>query len=742
MIKKKIKKLVQNPYLFFYDFFRKRCNISQNSDQQDNNIDIASLQRKIVFIEKLLNINSWNNSNFKSDFNCETWTYIANKKTIFRNNIWCAHYKNFFPNASPINPYELEKNFIDANCILLHGRGVNITMSQDISISIYNNMNIFYSEDGFLHSIVRPNDTDYDELYRIGLSLVVDSKGSYFAANRPSELEDMLNSDLELSEQQLERAQKNINFIKKNYISKYNNQPIKKISIGRTGTKKVLVVDQAVNDFSISLGGCTDSTFIEMLLAAIHENPDCDILVKVHPDMIQNPNRGGKGTRIYGHYTDFDFSKYKNVYIIAEYINPISLLEQVDKVYVVTSQMGFEALFCGKEVIIFGLPFYAGWGCGELRSTNSNIGRRKKKRTIQEIFYITYLKYVRYANPLTKQVCEIEEILSHILETRNRYMLEFNIENDIQINAKEYSNEQNSIINIAFATDYNFYKNTIVAILSLLESASSNTFYNIYCFHSNDLNNDARAEMHTYIKKYSNHAQIEFLNIDELISSGYECRGVSKMSYARLFIHRFIKDIDKIIYSDVDVIFNSDLSEVYNFNYGNHLMAACIDIGQNSNKLFSHHLQHFPYWKKYMGTLKGRYFSAGFLIINLRKIRESEIDKKWEELITEPFNYQDMDIINATINNYIFQIHSKYCIIPRALRLGIYEDGVKEKFIPKTHLEQIKSNVAIYHFAGIKPWDDKSVIGADIWWSFVKKYPELYSYFKFRYAQKKLLRLK
>ena len=39
----------------------------------------------------------------------------------------------------------------------------------------------------------------------------------------------------------------------------------------------------------------------------------------------------------------------------------------MDRVYVVSSTMGFEALLAGKSVTCFGMPWYAGWGATDDR---------------------------------------------------------------------------------------------------------------------------------------------------------------------------------------------------------------------------------------------------------------------------------------------------------------------------------------------------------------------------------------
>ncbi len=68
-----------------------------------------------------------------------------------------------------------------------------------------------------------------------------------------------------------------------------------------------------------------------------------EIWVKVHPDVLE-----GKKT---GYFADLRATQ--RVRLIAENVSPQSLLRHVSRVYVVTSQYGFEALLAGKPVTCF-----------------------------------------------------------------------------------------------------------------------------------------------------------------------------------------------------------------------------------------------------------------------------------------------------------------------------------------------------------------------------------------------------
>lgn len=269
---------------------------------------------------------------------------------------------------------------------------------------------LLYLEDGFIRSIVPVNNKKALNKYKVGHSIIIDDLGLHINAKWKSRLERLLNSDIKLTHEQLGRSRNLINIIVTNRISKYNHQPIFIPQIGREGRKKVLVIDQVYGDQSIYYGLANTETFANMLRSAIDENPHADIIVKTHP-ATKNSSQGG----FYQNLNE------KNIYKITYDINPISLLQYVDKVYVCTSQMGFEAVLCGKEVHVFGMPFYAGWGVTNDRQV---CVRRTRKRTLEELFYLIYIVYSKYVSYKTESICEIEQVLQEILELRSEYFKE------------------------------------------------------------------------------------------------------------------------------------------------------------------------------------------------------------------------------------------------------------------------------------------------------------------------------
>lgn len=239
------------------------------------------------------------------------------------------------------------------------------------------------------------------------LGYVYDDMAYYFMADYPNRIIQKLNSDETPSDAEMTRAHATLERIVHQRVSKYNAQPMHAPAMTEGYARRVLVCDQAYADASTVYGKVGDAEFERMLLAAITENPDAEILVKTHPDTVWE-----KETRT-GYYAHL--KSQGRVRLLRDPVNPYVLFDLVDTVYVGTSQMGLEALFAGKKVVTFGAPFYAGWG---LTDDRQKIPHRHRNRTLAEIFHYFYVWYSIYHLPDQDGPAEIEDVLSYI--ERNR----------------------------------------------------------------------------------------------------------------------------------------------------------------------------------------------------------------------------------------------------------------------------------------------------------------------------------
>jgi capsular polysaccharide export protein len=199
---------------------------------------------------------------------------------------------------------------------------------------------VWRCEDGFLRSLgLGPDGPPW--------SLLIDDLGIYYDAHAPSRLEALISQSLTAT--QTQRAEALRHLWQAERVSKYNGAR----ESPPPRDPFVLVVDQTLGDLSIRFGMADGTSFVRMLQAALDNHPDCRVLLKTHPDVAAGRKRG--------YFGPVDLS-HPRIDLCADGGHPAALLEQAEAVYVVTSQLGFEALLWGRPVHCFGMPFYAGWG--------------------------------------------------------------------------------------------------------------------------------------------------------------------------------------------------------------------------------------------------------------------------------------------------------------------------------------------------------------------------------------------
>ena len=255
-------------------------------------------------------------------------------------------------------------------------------------------------EDGFLRSV------GLGEAGAASLSLVVDGVGVYYDATRPSRLERLITTADDWCDADMTaRARALIDRIVASGISKTNMGGPLDPAILRPG-RRVLVVDQTLNDASIGYGMADTDSFRAMLAAAKARNPDAQIIVKRHPAVAAGRKQGCLAA------ADLD-----GVTLIDADVRPADLLAAVDAVYCVTSALGFEALLRGLPVACFGAPFYSGW---DLTTDAVDTGRRGVTRSIEQVAAAALIAYSRYVDPVTGRRCEVEQALDRLIALRDR----------------------------------------------------------------------------------------------------------------------------------------------------------------------------------------------------------------------------------------------------------------------------------------------------------------------------------
>lgn len=254
-------------------------------------------------------------------------------------------------------------------------------------------------EDGFLRSVGLGNQDP-------PLSLIIDDLGVYYDATHPSRLESLIQRPLSEAESARARALRTAWCEAR--VSKYNHLPEERAPLPYPA---VLVADQTFGDPAIAYGLANPGCFQRMLEAALDEHPASTILLKIHPDVFAGRKRG--------HFDSNCLTRLERVQVLTRDLHPVSLLERVEAVYTVTSQLGFEALLWGRPVRTFGMPFYAGWGL-----TTDDLPAPERRTAVvglESLIHAALIEAPRYLDPETGERCEVERVMEWMqLQRRQR----------------------------------------------------------------------------------------------------------------------------------------------------------------------------------------------------------------------------------------------------------------------------------------------------------------------------------
>ena len=257
-------------------------------------------------------------------------------------------------------------------------------------------------EDGFLRSV------GLGKARHQALSIVVDDLGLHHDPLHQSRLEEMILQDCTFLA--LGHARQIRTRLIEERLTKYNWEANDRPRFSRPKkAKRILIVDQVAHDASTARYGV--GAFQRMWRDALDQ--DAEILLRDHPDVLAGFSTGVV-RKLAGTYTR-DIRDGRGAID--------DLLREIDEVWTVSSQFGFEALIRGKRVVTYGMPFYAGWGLTEDRASDpaSMAARRRrspKTAVIDELVAAALVQYPIYYDPVEDRCVGIEKVMDRLCAWR------------------------------------------------------------------------------------------------------------------------------------------------------------------------------------------------------------------------------------------------------------------------------------------------------------------------------------
>ena len=283
------------------------------------------------------------------------------------------------------------------------------------------------------------------------------------------------------------------------------------------------------------------------------------------------------------------------------------------------------------------------------------------------------------------------------------------------------SSKKGIIVPVLLATDRNYLFQTGVTIQSVVENASPNNTYKFYIFMPESPLDEDKVLFNRIIEaNRPKKVSINYIIIDTdkyFKKAVMRIEHISKPTFYRLIAAGILKDYDKLVYLDSDVIVESDISDYFSINIDNYYVA-----GVKATSYVSAKNGNIKYCQENGLPAIDQYINAGVILMNLKQIRENDLEKEFLARVPKGYRSQDQDIINGVCYNHILHIPYKYnCQISK------YEQDYVSllKVFSEEIVNEAHNAPCIIHYASsIKPWNNLDCILAERWFRYAKKLPE------------------
>lgn len=280
-----------------------------------------------------------------------------------------------------------------------------------------------------------------------------------------------------------------------------------------------------------------------------------------------------------------------------------------------------------------------------------------------------------------------------------------------------------NVINICFAADDGYIVPTAAAIASVCCNSNSKIKYNIFVVMPAGSTENAEKALAYSAENYQNiSVHIIECNIFDLenLHKGDDTRYLSatKTALLKFRLPSLFNDLDKILYLDGDVIVKDDLVSLFSFDISGYYAAAVRDLPQVLYKE-----------QKIGGDISGKdYFNSGVMLLNLKKMRENNIENQLIETKRSytDFSLMDQNIFNIVFKNAVLQLPLEYnaCYVNLLESKTKYDIKQINEMYNRNYenILQLFLDIKIVHFSSkLKPWYFYDVPFADEWLFYYKK---------------------
>ena len=236
-----------------------------------------------------------------------------------------------------------------------------------------------------------------------------------------------------------------------------------------------------------------------------------------------------------------------------------------------------------------------------------------------------------FENIYNKTYGKINNYYEYKIENEVNYLIKNKVLKDIIdneiISFKDFKEVENYIklipypnlnyISVAFCIDNNYSLYGYVSMTSILETKNFNTFVSFYIIIKKDFSEQNKEIILSLYEKYD-FLNISLIYMDDRYKNVKVINYLNQIAYFRLSLGELLPNLNRIIYLDSDVIVYNDLTNLFNINFNGYMiLSRKAPKGMEIDELMK--------------------INSGILLLNLKKMRDTNFEQKIIKIINEGF---------------------------------------------------------------------------------------------------------
>ncbi|EGT0622796.1 MULTISPECIES: glycosyltransferase family 8 protein [Citrobacter] len=271
-----------------------------------------------------------------------------------------------------------------------------------------------------------------------------------------------------------------------------------------------------------------------------------------------------------------------------------------------------------------------------------------------------------------------------------------NFKDIIELDRRVTPCDDRDTFNISWGIDKNYQTGAAISIASILENNKQNNINFTFHIIADYLDQEYIVLLTQLAEQYKTVIKLYHIDSEPLVSLPKTNIWPVSIYYRLLSFDYFSERLDRLLYLDADITCKGSLEDLAALKFDGEYGAVVVDVDSMQDK--SAERLHNP-------EFKGNYFNSGVMYINLQQWLNSNLTKKFFELLSDEsivsrVKYPDQDILNIMFLHHAVLLPRKYN--------SIYSLKSEFEIKNKNYYKSVINEETVFiHYTGVtKPWHE------------------------------------